>query len=67
MSVSDLFTYLYVRAALLARPQRGQGLVEYALILVLILLVAILIMTAVGGQITNVFTRASTALKCSSA
>ena len=49
-------------AALTARRQRGQGLVEYALILVLISIVAILIMTTVGNQIVNVFTNASNAL-----
>ncbi len=55
MSVSDLFTYLYVRAALVARRQSGQGLVEYALILVLISIVSIAIMTLLGAQITNIF------------
>ncbi len=49
-------------AALTARRQSGQGLVEYALILVLISIVAILIMTTVGNQIVNVFTNASNAL-----
>ena len=62
MPIFDLLTCLYVRVTLMARRESGQGLVEYALILVLISIVAILIMTAVGGQITNVFTRASNAL-----
>ncbi len=60
MFVSELFSYLW--AALTVRRQTGQGLVEYALILVLISIVAIVIMTLMGGQITNVFTRSSNAL-----
>lgn len=40
----------------------GQGLVEYALILVLISVVAIVIMTTVGGQVKNVFSSVSNAL-----
>ena len=34
----------------------GQGLVEYALILVLISVVAITVMTTVGTKVTDVFT-----------
>ena len=60
MFVSELCSYLW--AALTVRRQTGQGLVEYALILVLISIVAIVIMTLLGGQITNVFTRSSNAL-----
>jgi len=38
------------------RPQEeGQGLVEYALILVLVAVVVIAILTLLGGQIQNVF------------
>jgi pilus assembly protein Flp/PilA len=40
----------------------GQGLVEYALILVLISVVAIGIMTTVGGQVSQVFSSVSAAL-----
>jgi pilus assembly protein Flp/PilA len=35
--------------------ERGQGLVEYALILVLIAIVVIVVLTLLGGQINNVF------------
>ncbi len=35
--------------------QSGQGLVEYVLILALISVVAIAIMTLVGGEVVNVF------------
>jgi pilus assembly protein Flp/PilA len=40
----------------------GQGLVEYALILVLISVVAIGIMTTVGTQVSGVFTTISGSL-----
>lgn len=35
--------------------QRGQGMVEYALILVLVAVVVIVALTALGGQINDVF------------
>ena len=47
---------------LLARLQRGQAMVEYALILVLIAVVVIAALIALGGQITNVFTQITNTL-----
>jgi Flp pilus assembly pilin Flp len=41
---------------------KGQGLVEYALIIVLISIVSIVIMTTLGGSISSVFSSANTAL-----
>jgi pilus assembly protein Flp/PilA len=38
-----------------ARSEEGQGLVEYALILVLVSIVVILILALLGGTIVNVF------------
>ena len=35
--------------------EEGQGMVEYALILVLIAVVVIFVLTTLGGRITNVF------------
>ena len=43
--------------------EEGQGLVEYALILVLIAIVVIVILTALGGQINSVFSQVSSGLK----
>jgi len=37
------------------KSQKGQGLVEYALILVLVSIVVIAALTLLGGGITNVF------------
>ena len=46
-----------------SRPESGQGLVEYALILVLISLVAITFMTNVGSDIVDIFTDADNDLE----
>ena len=45
----------FAREELAGRHVEGQGLVEYALILVLISIVAIAIMTDVGERISAVF------------
>lgn len=42
--------------------EEGQGLVEYALILVLVAIVVIVILGLLGGQIQNVFARVVNAL-----
>lgn len=42
--------------------QQGQGMVEYALILVLVSIVVIVILITMGGQIANVFSNVVTAL-----
>ena len=42
--------------------QEGQGMVEYALILVLVSIVVIVILLTMGGQIKNVFSNVVTAL-----
>ena len=49
---------------MLYRPQEeGQGLVEYALILVLVAVVVIVMLTLVGGSITNIFGTIANELK----
>lgn len=43
--------------------EEGQGLVEYALILVLVAIVVIAILTLLGPQIGNVFSRITSGLQ----
>jgi pilus assembly protein Flp/PilA len=42
--------------------EKGQGMVEYALIIVLIAIVVIVVLTALGAQISKVFSRISSSL-----
>ena len=44
---------------LFQHPESGQGMVEYALILVLISIVVIVILTTLGKQVNNVFSNIS--------
>ena len=45
-----------------ARDEEGQGLVEYALILVLVSIAAIGTLTILGGDVSDVFTTVSDAV-----
>ena len=65
------FTTMYVQVRELtrrplddhiSRRQEGQGMVEYALILVLIAIVVILILTTVGKQVKNLYSNVSSNL-----
>jgi len=44
------------------KHEKGQGLVEYALIVVLIAVVSIAILTTLGASVSSVFSRANAAL-----
>jgi len=44
------------------RSERGQGMVEYALILVLIAVVVIVLLIVLGNQVQNVFCNISGAM-----
>jgi pilus assembly protein Flp/PilA len=46
----------------LSRREEGQGMAEYALILVLIAVVVVLILTTVGKQVNKAFSNVSSAL-----
>jgi len=46
----------------MSHRQRGQGMVEYALILVLVSIVVIVILLTMGNQIQNVFSNVVAAL-----
>jgi len=48
---------------LFLQREEGQGLVEYALILVLVAIVVIAILTLLGPQIGNVFSRITQGLQ----
>lgn len=48
---------------LFLQREDGQGLVEYALVLVLVAVVVIAILTLLGPQIANVFSRITNALQ----
>ena len=47
---------------LFSPKEKGQGLVEYALILVLIAIVVIIILTVLGTQVSTVFSQISSGL-----
>lgn len=48
---------------LFSPKEKGQGMVEYALIIVLIAIVVIVILTILGTQISTVFSQISSALR----
>ena len=51
-----------VNAMLFAPKEKGQGMVEYALIIVLIAIVVIIVLTVLGTQISKVFSQIASAL-----
>ena len=60
--LSNLMAYLTVAFMDIREREEGQGLVEYALILVLISVVSIALMAALGVKIGQVFTQVTNAL-----
>ena len=62
-ALSDYFLALYVKAATAVRSEKGQTLVEYALILVLIALVVIAALTITGQKVSNTFSNVASTLK----
>ncbi len=53
--LNNLMAYLMVRAEDLKDREEGQGMVEYALLAALISIVALLVITAVGLDIRDLF------------
>jgi pilus assembly protein Flp/PilA len=60
--LNNIFAYLTVAYMDIKEREEGQGLVEYALILFLISIVAIGIMTLVGTSVRQVFSDVNNAL-----
>jgi len=53
--VNKLFTRAYLAVASLRDREEGQALVEYALLLSLIAIVSIVVLTALGTKVSNIF------------
>ena len=53
--LTNLIAYLTVALTDVKEREEGQGLVEYALILVLVSIVSIIALTALGTTISDVF------------
>ena len=60
--LNNIFAYLTVAFMDLKEREEGQGMVEYALILVLVSILAIAALTLMGQRIDNIFDRIGTAL-----
>jgi Flp pilus assembly pilin Flp len=52
--IADWMTSLYIRFKTLREDEKGQALVEYALILALVSVVAIVTLTAIGTNVNTV-------------
>ena len=59
----NYFTALYVRLISALKSEKGQTLVEYALLLVLIAIVVITMLKALGGSTCNVFSTINASLQ----
>ncbi len=52
----DLLTSTFARLAALGAGEEGQALMEYALVLALVALVAVLALTLISGPVTSIIT-----------
>ena len=59
----NALTVLYVYLKNWFEPEEGQDLIEYALIIALVVIAAIVGLTAMGGQIANVWAGITTSLQ----
>ena len=57
-----LYSHLVAWLSTLEREEEGQGLVEYALIIVLVSIAAIVTLTALGTKVSDVFAQITAAL-----
>lgn len=58
----DKMMELYYKALSYLKTEKGQALVEYALIIVLIAIVVIAMLSATGTQVNNAFSKINSAL-----
>lgn len=58
----NYFTALYVKFLSSLKSEKGQTLVEYALLLVLIAIVVIVMVKGIGSQANNTFSSVNSAL-----
>ncbi len=61
--IKDYFLAMYLKLTNVLRSEKGQTLVEYALILVLIALVVIAALTVTGQKVSSTFSNINNALK----
>jgi Flp pilus assembly pilin Flp len=61
-NLSEYFLCLYLKLVGVLRSEKGQTLIEYALIIVLIALVVYLMLFKVGGTTCNVFSKIESTL-----
>ena len=61
-SLSDFFLNLYVQAISSLRSEKGQTLVEYALLLVFIAILVYLMIKGTGKQVNCVYSQINSAL-----
>jgi len=61
-TMSEFFLNLYLRAVAALRSEKGQTLVEYALLLVLIAIVVYLMIKGTGQQVNCVYSTINIAL-----
>jgi pilus assembly protein Flp/PilA len=58
----NFLTEMYVKMQTTIKSEKGQTLVEYALLLVLIAIVVIAMLRGVGGNVNNAFSTVNAAL-----
>lgn len=61
--MNEMMTVYWNGLKLAIRSQKGQGMVEYGLILALVSVVAIAGLTLVGNKLTPMFTNVANAIK----
>ena len=58
----NFLTGLYVRCQTMVKSEKGQTLVEYALLLLLIAIVVILMLQGIGSTVNNSYSKVNSAL-----